>query len=326
MNLREGEGTPTTGTVTALIVEELVKDYRTRKGPVRALAGVSFRVEEGEIVGLLGANGAGKTTAIKILCGLLRPTSGRATVLGLSPSRPEVARRVAALLEGSRNVYWRLSVEENLRFFAGLQGVPPREARRRSADLVARFGLGDKRRTTANLLSQGMKQKLALACALVKGTPLLLLDEPTLGLDVETSHELRGMIRELAVSEGKTVLLSSHDMGVVEDTCRRVVILSRGRVVADDLVPNLLALFQTRAYRVSLRDGLPAEARARLATRLPTLRLLEAERALEVELSPDQDVYALMDALREAGVAVEGVSRAEPDLEDVFLRIVRGER
>ncbi|MCX7750238.1 MAG: ABC transporter ATP-binding protein [Candidatus Bipolaricaulota bacterium] len=305
-------------------MEDLVKDYPTRKGPVRALAGISFRVGEGEIVGLLGANGAGKTTAIKILCGLLRPTSGRAEVGGVPSSRPEVARQVAALLEGSRNVYWRLSVEENLRFFAGLQGLSPREARRRTAELVARFGLQEKRRTTANLLSQGMKQKLALACALVKETPVLLLDEPTLGLDVETSHELRGMIRMLASGEGKTVLLSSHDMGVVEDTCRRVIILARGRVVADDSVPSLLALFRTTAYRVSLRDGLSAEARARLVERLPALRTLDAERALEVELPPEKDVYALMDALREAGVAVEGVTRVEPDLEDVFLRIVRG--
>lgn len=309
----------------AIVARELVKDYRTRKGPVRALSGVSFRVGEGEIVGLLGANGAGKTTAIKILCGLLRATSGEAEVFGVPPSRPEVARHVAALLEGSRNVYWRLSVEENLRFFAGLQGIPPREGRRRAVELIALFGLEDKRRLTANLLSQGMKQKLALACALVKRTPLLLLDEPTLGLDVETSHELRGFIRELARSKGKTVLLSSHDMRVVEDTCARVIILSRGRVVADDLVPNLLALFRTQAYRVSLRDGLPEEARARLAARLPTLRSLEAERALEVELPPEQDVYSLLDALREAGVAVEGMSRAEPDLEDVFLRIVRDE-
>jgi len=114
-------------------------------------------------------------------------------------------------------------------------------------------------------------------------------------------------------------------MGVVEDTCARVVILSRGRVVADDLVPNLLALFRTRAYRVSLRDGLPDGARAQLEARLVALRPLEAERALEVELPPEQDVYTLMDALREAGVAVEGVSRAEPNLEDVFLRIVRGQ-
>jgi len=277
-------------------------------------------------VGLLGANGAGKTTAIKILCGLVRPTSGRAEVFGVSPSRPEVAQYVAAVLEGSRNVYWRLSVEENLRFFAGLQGIPPREARKRAGDLIAAFGLGEKRSTVANLLSQGMKQKLALACALVKGTPVLLLDEPTLGLDVEASHELRGLIRELARAEGKTVLLSSHDMGVVEDTCTRVVILSRGRMVADDTVGNLLTLFRTRTYRVSLRDGLPADAAARIAGRFPSLRTLVAEQALELDLPPEGSLYDLMDLLRAAGVDVEGVARVEPDLEEVFLRILEADR
>jgi len=109
----------------AIAVEDLVKDYRTRTGTVRALRGVSFRVASGELVGLLGANGAGKTTAIKILCGLLRPSSGRAEVRGTPCGRPEAARAVAAVLEGSRNVYWRLSVEENLRFFAGSRGSRP---------------------------------------------------------------------------------------------------------------------------------------------------------------------------------------------------------
>ncbi|MCS7240545.1 MAG: ABC transporter ATP-binding protein [Candidatus Bipolaricaulota bacterium] len=312
--------------MTAIVVENLVKDYPTRKGPVRALSGVSFQVEPGEIVGLLGANGAGKTTIIKILCGLVRATAGKAEIFGIPADRPEVAKHVAALLEGSRNVYWRLSVEENLRFFAGLQGVGLREAKRRAAELIHFFGLGEKRRVTANLLSQGMKQKLALACALVKGTPVLLLDEPTLGLDVEASHELRGFIRELALRERKTVLLSSHDMGVVEDTCRRVIILARGRVVADDLVSNLLSLFRTRAYRVALRNGLPAEVLAELTPKFPSFRWLPEERALHVELWPSQNFYELVDALRAAGAEIEGLSRSEPDLEEVFLRLVRSEK
>ena len=155
--------------MTAVVVENLVKDYSTRKGRVRALAGVSFHVEEGEIVGLLGPNGAGKTTTIKILCGLVRATSGKVEVFGVPSHRPEVGRYVAAVLEGSRNVYWRLSVLENLRFFAGLQGIPRREANRRAHELLAFFGLSEKRNTVANLLSQGMKQKLAIACALIKG-------------------------------------------------------------------------------------------------------------------------------------------------------------
>ncbi|MGB9756987.1 MAG: ABC transporter ATP-binding protein [Candidatus Bipolaricaulaceae bacterium] len=310
----------------AIVVENLVKDYPTRKGPVRALFGVSFRVGEGEVVGLLGANGAGKTTIIKILCGLVRATSGKAEIFGVPTHRAEVARHVAALLEGSRNVYWRLSVEENLRFFAGLQGISPRRAKKRAAELIHFFGLWEKRKVTANLLSQGMKQKLALACALVKGTPVLLLDEPTLGLDVEASHELRGLIRELALSQGETVLLSSHDMGVVEETCRRVIILSRGKIIADDFVPNLLSLFRTRVYRVSLRNGLPEGIFTTLSARFPALRWIPEERALQVEIPPDGSFYELVDLLRQGQVEIEGLSRSEPDLEEVFLRLIRGEK
>lgn len=309
--------------MAAIVVENLVKDYLTRKGMVRALAGVSFRVQEGEIVGLLGPNGAGKTTTIKILCGLVRATAGKVEVFGVPSHRPEVGRYVAAVLEGSRNVYWRLSVWENLRFFAGLQGIPVREARRRAQELLAFFGLSEKKNTVANLLSQGMKQKLAIACALIKGTPVLLLDEPTLGLDVEASHEVRGLIRELARKERKTIVLSSHDMRVVEDTCERVIILSRGRIVADDSIPNLLALFRTRAFRIHFQDGLSDGALTRLSAHFPTLRWLPKERALEVELSPHQSLYALIDLLREAGTEPEGIHRVEPDLEEVFLRLVR---
>jgi len=310
----------------AILVENLVKDYPTRKGRVRALSEVSFRVEEGEIVGLLGPNGAGKTTIIKILCGLVHATFGKAEVFGVPSHRSEVGRYVAAVLEGSRNVYWRLSVLENLRFFAGLQGIPRREANRRAQELLAFFGLSEKKNTVANLLSQGMKQKLAIACALIKGTPVLLLDEPTLGLDVEASHEVRALIRELARNERKTIVLSSHDMRVVEDTCERVVILSRGRVVADDSFPNLLALFRTRAFRIHFQNGLSDEALTQLSVHFPTLHWLPQDRALEVELSPHQSLYELIDLLREAGTEPEGIHRVEPDLEEVFLRLVRSER
>ena len=276
----------------------------------------------------LGANGAGKTTTIKVICGLILPTAGRVEVFGIASHRRQALRHVAAVLEGSRNVYWRLSVEENLAFFAGLQGIPPRKARKRIRELIALLGLEEKRRTTANLLSQGMKQKLALACALVKGTELLLLDEPTLGLDVETSHELRGLIRELAREGGRTVLLSSHDMGVVEDTCERVVILAQGKVVTDDRIDRLLGLFRTRAYRIVLSGHLPPGAAAVLRSRFPLLKLHPGDHGttLEVELAPGYDFYELLDHLRETGAAIEEISRAEPDLEEVFLKIVKGEK
>jgi len=214
---------------------------------------------------------------------------------------------------------------KNLRFLAGLQGIPRREANRRAQELLAFFGLSEKKNTVANLLSQGMKQKLALACAFVKGTPVLLLDEPTLGLDVEASHDIRALIREFARKERKMIVLSSHDMRVVEDTCARVIILSRGRVVADDSIPSLLAFFRTRAFRINFRNGLPDDALARLSTLFPAMRWLPKERALEVKLSPHQSLYELIDLLREGGTEPEGIHRMEPDLEEVFLRLVRGE-
>ncbi len=313
--------------MNALRVQELVKLYGRGEKTVRAVDGVSFSVAPGELVGLLGANGAGKTTIIKIICGLLLPTSGEAEVYGVSAADKRVARYVAAVLEGSRNVYWRLSVEENLRFFAGLVGQSPRAARAHIQELVSLMGLTEKRRTVANKLSQGMKQKLAIACALVRNTSVLLLDEPTLGLDVETSYDVRGLIRELAEREGRTVLLSSHDMGVVEAVCRRVIIISQGEVVTDDQVASLLSVFRTRALRVALSGGLDDQALGRVKEEFPGVRVSEGSESpsLEVELEVGQTLYQLIDVLRTCGVGVEEIARVEPRLEEVFLRVVRGE-
>jgi len=316
-----------TAVMNALNVQQLVKLYGRGENGVRAVDGVSFSVAPGELVGLLGANGAGKTTIIKIICGLLLPTLGKAEVYDVPSVDKRVARYVAAVLEGSRNVYWRLSVEENLRFFAGLVGQSPRTARAHIQDLISLMGLTDKRRTVANKLSQGMKQKLAIACALVRNTAVLLLDEPTLGLDVETSYDVRGLIRELAEREGKTVLLSSHDMGVVEAVCRRVIIISQGRVVTDDEVASLLSVFRTRALRVALSGELDDQAMQRLQQEFPGVRVCEdgGDPSMEVELEVGRTLYQLIDVLRTCGVGVEEVARVEPRLEEVFLRVVRGE-
>ncbi len=319
--MRAGSGTE----ACALEVKDLVKVYPGRT-PVTAVDGVTMQVERGEVVGLLGANGAGKTTIIKIICGLLLPTGGSAKVFGVPCHHRSASRHVSAVLEGSRNVYWRLSVRENLAFFAGLQGMSPRESRARIEELIAFFGLTEKRSAVANKLSQGMKQKLAVACALVRGTELVLLDEPTLGLDVETSHELRGLIAELARSQRRTVLLSSHNMGVVEAVCARVLILARGKVITDDHVDQLLNGFRTRGYRLVLQGELADPVASALQERFSMRQLSSTDHRaeLEVEIAPGHDFFELVDLLRGSGVEVDSVSRAEPNLEEVFLRIVRG--
>jgi ABC-2 type transport system ATP-binding protein len=308
-----------------LVVRELSKTYRSRtQGEVRALSDVSLRVGPGEIVGLLGANGAGKTTTIKAVCGLVRPTSGSIEIDGIDVvhRRRAAARKLAAVLEGNRTIYWRLTVRENLEYFAALRGLRAKAVRAQIDELITRFRLDDKTDVPAMKLSRGMQQKLALACTVLPGTPLLLLDEPTLGLDLEISYELRGYLRGLA-HEGRGILLSSHDMQVVRDVCDRVVIIHSGRVVADDAIPNLVALFKARAVRVCLEAPLTDEAVAELSSSFAAVRVIEGdEPCLEVSLRDSAEFYRLIDELRAAGAAVATCESVQPDLEEVFLSFV----
>ncbi|MGB4337698.1 MAG: ABC transporter ATP-binding protein, partial [Bacillota bacterium] len=212
-----------------------------------------------------------------------------------------------------------------VQFFAGLHGLRPSEGRARFDELLERFGLQDKRDVEVRKLSHGMKQKTSVVCALARRTPLVFLDEPTLGLDVETSLELRNTLREYATNEGRTVVVSSHDMDVIQDLCGRVIILSRGRVVTDDSVDHLRRLFRTRTCGIRLgaapeaadAEGLAAELGARFAPADVSGVWVRAT------LSGGDDIYELMDLLRARRLAIEEVTYEAPDLEQVFLEVVR---
>ncbi|MGH2759963.1 MAG: ABC transporter ATP-binding protein [Actinomycetota bacterium] len=311
-------------------VAGLTKVYRSRRrGEVRAVDDVSFDVSPGEIVGLLGPNGAGKTTTIKCLCTLVTPTSGRVLVDGVDAvTRPRAATgKLAAVLEGNRNIYWRLTPTENLEYFAALQGIPRRAVASLRDDLIERFGLTEQRSAEARTLSRGMQQKLAVACAFVKQTPILLLDEPTLGLDVEISLELRGMMRSMAADAGRTILLSSHDMDVVQDVCERVIIINNGRIVTADRISNLLELFRAKAYRFTVQGKLDGEALHDLEGAFPAIAVTGdgQQSIIDVELMDGARLYELIDQLRRADAVIESIDRKDPNLEEVFLRIVRGE-
>ena len=307
-------------------VRDLTKVYTSRKGPdVTAVAGVSFDVSPGEVVGLLGPNGAGKTTIIKATLGLLIPSSGTATIAGVDVHRDtrRAYRHVSAVLEGNRNIYWRLTVRENLNYFAGLQGIDGRDRREFHDSLLSQLRLSEKADEPVKSLSRGMKQKAALGCALARETPVVFLDEPTLGLDVEASYDLRRELRRLASEEAKTIVLSSHDMDVVQELCDHVIIVNDGRVVADDTVEELVGVLRTQAYRITLDGRLPDRSRSRLDRRFEVAEWRDgADRtAFEVVLRDADEFYGLMDLLRESGAGLAGVTAVEPDLEDVFLRV-----
>jgi ABC-2 type transport system ATP-binding protein len=321
------ESRPNAEAVPAVSVRNVTKSY----GDLVAVDDVSLDVAPGTVVGLLGPNGAGKTTLIKSMLGLVVPSSGTVSVDGVDVHADPTAAygRVGAMLEGARNVYWRLSVRENLEFFAGLAGHPPSDVRERHDRLLDQFGLTEKADEAVNDLSRGTKQKVALACTLSRDVRVAFLDEPTLGLDVESSMDLRRELRRLADREAMTVVLSSHDMDVVEDVCDRVVVVNDGRVVADDTVRNLVDLFRTQRYRFTL-DSLPSRGtRERLASTYD-IAADEWERVgdtveFEAALGDGQRLHALLGDLLDAGCAVHGVTSLDPDLEDAFLHLTERE-
>jgi ABC-2 type transport system ATP-binding protein len=307
----------------AIVVEGLSKTFGSGADAVRAVRDVSLSVERGSVVGLLGPNGAGKTTTIKCILGMVLPDAGAVRIDGVDVhADPRRAyRHVDAMLEGARNDYWRLTVRENLRYFATISGVHPDAVADRHEALLEQLELAEKADTPVRDLSRGMKQKVSLASVLATDADVVFLDEPTLGLDVESSLTLRRELRRIVADRGLTVVLSSHDMDVVEDVCDRVVVMSEGRVVADDGVDALLGGFDARGVRVTSRDLDEATVRT-LRERFDVTDVSRGGGPTRLEVATDADgIYELMDALRSQGVRLDAVDTVRPDLEEAFLEM-----
>ena len=231
-------------------------DLSKRFGDLVAVDSINFEVRRGEVFGFLGPNGAGKTTTIAMLLGLVRPTSGSAEVLGhdLRHNLAPALLRVGAIVE-TPSFYPYLSGEDNLRIFARIVGgraeqdIPP---------ILERVGLGQRGSDKVGTYSLGMRQRLGLACALIGDPELLILDEPTNGLDPAGMQEVRSFIRRLATEEGRTVFLSSHLLHEVEQVCDRVLILNKGQVIAQGRVDEMLS--QAQGVELRIADPLKAAA------------------------------------------------------------------
>ncbi len=223
-------------------VQNLEREYLVIQGlfrrstkVVKALNGISFQVGRGEVFGLLGPNGAGKTTTVKVMSTLLAPTRGTVTVMGYDVfTQPERVRQSINLISGGeRNVYWRLTARENLRYFADLYKVPRAEQRRLVPEFLNLVGLSDWADQRVETFSKGMKQRLQIARGLLNNPEILFLDEPSLGLDPASAQDLRRLILRLR-DEGKTIILTTHYMLEADLLCDRVAIVNKGKIVAQD--------------------------------------------------------------------------------------------
>jgi ABC-2 type transport system ATP-binding protein len=241
-----------------IVLKGLSKNY----GDVRAVQNVSFAIDSGEIFGFLGANGAGKTTTIRMLCGLTHPTGGSATVAGIDAWQDrDLVRTKFGYVAQRFSLYSDLTVEENLRFFGGACRVPAAELGRRIGNLLALTDLQEKRDATAGSLSGGMRQLLALGCALVHEPPLLFLDEPTSGLDPVHRQQIWNLLYNLSHA-GKTIFVTTHYMDEAE-RCTEVGFIESGRLLAKATPRNLKASFRSKLLEIDVDPVMPALVRLR---------------------------------------------------------------
>jgi ABC-2 type transport system ATP-binding protein len=310
-----------------IVVENLTKYY----GTLPAIQGVSFRVEKGEILGFLGPNGAGKTTTMRILTGFMPATSGTATVAGYDVFKDslEVRKRIGYLPENVP-IYNDMEVSAYLNFVTEVKGVPKKLRKEKIQQVIKSCGLESVSNRLIKNLSKGFRQRVGLAQALVNDPEVLILDEPTMGLDPKQITEIRHLIKELATE--KTIILSSHILPEVSMICQRVVIINQGKVVAEDTTENLTSRSQTSRRILLQVDGPPEVVLKTLKEVNGVTRVQRKDQVTgnifnyEVEASKDRDVRRdLAQVIVQSGNGLLELRPVEVSLEDVFVKLVTKE-
>jgi ABC-2 type transport system ATP-binding protein len=306
----------------AIRIESLSKTYAGKGAePKRALNEVSFDVPRGQIFGLLGPNGAGKSTLINILAGLVMKTSGKVTIWGFDiDEHPRNAKRSIGVVPQEIIFDPFFTPRETLEIQAGLYGIPPAE--RMSDELLAAMHLTDKANAYSRTLSGGMKRRLLVAKAMVHSPPILVLDEPTAGVDVELRRQLWDYVRKLH-AQGVTIVLTTHYLEEAEELCDRIAIIHHGRVIANEPTRELLAKAQEKAVVVTFDRDI---------TQVPSdpsfenISLID-ERTLEITYRKDKvNAGQVLSELTADGLGIVDVSTRDPDLEDVFISLVSADQ
>lgn len=300
-----------------------------KRTDVHAARDISFGIKRGEVFGLLGPNGAGKTTSVKMMSGLVRPDKGSVRVDGLDVEkhRQRILRKVGVVLEGTRTTIWPLTPLENLAYYGNLKNVRGSVLMERSHTLLDFIGLREKKNVQVRYLSRGQKQKLAICVALIADPQIILLDEPTTGLDVQSSRGIKDKILEMTRNQGKSVLVTTHDMHVAQELCDRIGIIDQGRLVACKPTAELLDVFsdQVIAFRLDkpvvegLLEGIPGVISAAMEEGESgpefVVRFV-AETALR-----SAAFYTAIERLHAAQHEIHGVQQRQQNLESVFLQL-----
>ncbi|MBA2678684.1 MAG: ABC transporter ATP-binding protein [Ktedonobacteraceae bacterium] len=304
-------------------LENISKVYKgPKKTPLTAVENLSLTIGGSQVFGVLGANGAGKTTTIKMMCGLITPTTGtiRLNDYDVKQQRSQAARQIGAVLEGTRNVYWRLTAWENLMYFGRLKGYRGPQLAERGKRLLQELELWDRRDQPLRYFSRGMQQKVAVAAALIADPPIVLLDEPTLGLDIQAALTVKSWIARLAREEGKTVILTTHQLDLAQDLCEHVAIMYKGQILANKPLNELLYLFEKNRFQIKVRGELSIRQQEQLHAWKITYA--DGETLLDGSLADQDELHEMLTHLHMWKLPILAVNQQEPDLENVFVRMI----
>ncbi len=304
---------------SAIHTEDLTRDF----GTLRALDHLTLDVPPGIVFGCLGPNGSGKTTAIRLLLGLITPTSGNAMVLGVDVARQAEAVRLrcGALLEHT-GLYERLSAEQNLDYYGRIARMPDADRRARTRELLVQADLWDRRAEPVGRWSRGMKQKLAVARALLHRPSLIFLDEPTGGLDPVAAAAFRQDLGALATRDGVTVFLTTHNLAEAEKLCEQVAVIRKGKLLAVGHPDDLRRQARPAAVATIIGRGFGKHVEDLLAARSEVASVRTVDSRLDIELNDGAEVAPLVTLLVSAGAAIEEIRRPKATLEDLFLDLV----
>ncbi len=311
----------------AIELQNLSKKYRIR-GEARWLTAVEhidLTVPRGQVFGFLGTNGAGKTTTIKMICGLITPDSGSVRVNGYDVlhQRKQAMLQIGAVLEGTRNIYWRLSALENIMYFGRLKNFTGPKLRAGAERLLSELGLWERRNDRVRTFSRGMQQKVAIACALIADPPIVLLDEPTLGLDVQAAVTVKQWIKQLAREQQRTIVLTTHQLDMAEQLCDRVAIIRKGELLADQPLVDLLS-FHREHYQIRIKGRVESHLIAIPAGM--SWHYEHDETLLTGTLEDQRTLYTLLGQLSTLDVPLRSVVQVEPNLEEVFMSLITQEK
>ncbi len=307
----------------ALELHELSKTYIKKNGtPFKAVDTLSLTVPQGQVIGFLGPNGAGKTTTIKMICNLILPTHGTVKLNGysLERNRHEAIRQIGAVLEGTRNIYWQLSPWQNLMYFGRLKGITGKALTDQAEKLLDALELTARKDDPVEHFSRGSQQKVAIACSAIANPPILLLDEPTLGLDVKAARTIKQWIAHLAQHEQKTIVLTTHQLDIAEHVCDRIVIINKGKLIADKPTKELLKVFHEEHYEITIAGKIKDSSLI-----LPDMQVIEREdhTIFTGAILDQQELYHKLAIIRNHDLPLVSVTRTKNNLEEVFMHLTK---